>query len=313
MRKRCLEMVYELAKCDDRVIFLGSDLSPGLLQEMKKAMPDRYYMEGISEANIFGMAAGLALDGFIPFVNTIATFITRRGLEQIAIDTCLHNLPVRFIGNGGGFVYAPLGPTHQAIEDIATMRALPNMCVVCPCDANEMERFMSASLSWDGPIYIRLGKGGEKIVSSSTHEFTIGKAIELISCQTEKPFVSILSNGILAKRAIDAAKFLKNENVACKVIHHHTVKPIDEENIIKTVRESALIVTMEEHLLAGGFGSAVLEVIADKTPKPSAQIIRFGIPDQFARNYGSQDELLDFYGLNAKNVADNILKKMREC
>ena len=135
-------MVYELAQIDDRVIFMGSDLSPGLLGQMQDEYPDRYFMEGISEANVFGMSAGLAMEGYLPYVNTIATFITRRSYEQIAVDLCLHNLPVRLIGNGGGFVYAPLGPTHQAIEDIAAMRCLPNMTVVAVCDANEMERFM---------------------------------------------------------------------------------------------------------------------------------------------------------------------------
>ena len=180
MRKRSLDMVYELAKRDDRVLFIGSDLSPGLLGEMKKAYPDRYFMEGIAEANIIGMSAGLAMEGFIPYVNTIATFITRRCYEQVAVDLCLHDLPVRLIGNGGGYVYAPLGPTHQAIEDIAIMRALPNMAVTAVCDADEMTRLMNASLAWPHPIYIRLGKGGEPIISNNERGFAIGKAIDMI-------------------------------------------------------------------------------------------------------------------------------------
>ena len=148
MRKTCLNMVYELAKRDERVVFIGSDLSPGLLAEMKQEMPERYYMEGITEANVIGMAAGLAMEGYIPYVNTIATFITRRCYEQVAVDLCLHDLPVRLIGNGGGLVYAPLGPTHLAIEDIAIMRALPNMTVIAVCDAEEMMRCMECTLDW---------------------------------------------------------------------------------------------------------------------------------------------------------------------
>src|SRR6201986_4483313 len=140
MRETCINMVYELAKQDERVVFIGSDLSPGLLKEMKEEFPDRYYMEGVTEANIIGMAAGLAMEGYIPYVNTIATFITRRCYEQVAVDVCMHNLPIRLIGNGGGLVYAPLGPTHLAIEDIAIMRALPNMTVVAVCAAGEMKR-----------------------------------------------------------------------------------------------------------------------------------------------------------------------------
>ena len=146
MRNTCLDMVYELAKGDRRTVFIGSYLSPGLLAGMKREMPERYYMEGVTEANIIGMAAGLAMEGYIPYVNTIATFITRRCYEQVAIDLCLHNLPVRLIGNGGGLVYAPLGPTHLAIEDIAIMRALPNMTVIAVCDAAEMKRMMECSL-----------------------------------------------------------------------------------------------------------------------------------------------------------------------
>src|SRR5580693_2234980 len=177
MRQTCLNMVYDLAKRDKRVLFIGSDLSPGLLGDMKKEMPERYYMEGIAEANVIGMAAGLAMDGFIPYVNTIATFITRRCYEQVAVDLCLHDLPVRLIGNGGGLVYAPLGPTHLAIEDIAIMRALPNMTVVAVCDAEEMTAFMQCSLDWPHPIYIRLAKGGDPIVSRREDGFAIGKAI----------------------------------------------------------------------------------------------------------------------------------------
>ena len=125
MRQTCLNMVHDLAKRDERVVFVGSDLSPGLLADMKREMPDRWYMEGITEQNLIGMSAGFAKEGYIPYANTIATFITRRCYEQVAVDLCLHDLPVRLIANGGGLVYAPLGPTHLAIEDIAIMRALP--------------------------------------------------------------------------------------------------------------------------------------------------------------------------------------------
>src|SRR5436305_11063769 len=177
MRATCQDMVYELARHDERVVFIGSDLSPDLLAGMQRDMPDRHYMEGITEANVVGMAAGLAMEGFVPYVNTIATFITRRCYEQVAVDLCLHNVPVRLIGNGGGLVYAPLGPTHLAIDDIAIMRALPNMTVVAVCDAPEMTRFMRQSVDWPLPIYIRLAKGGDPVVSRDEHGFEIGKAI----------------------------------------------------------------------------------------------------------------------------------------
>src|SRR5580698_829411 len=178
MRQTCLNMVYDLAKRDKRVLFIGSDLSPGLLGDMKKEMPERWYMEGITEANVIGMAAGFAMEGYIPYVNTIATFITRRCYEQVAVDLCLHQLPVRLIGNGGGVVYAPLGPTHLAIEDMAILRALPNMTVVAPSDAQEMRHVIPATLDIRGPVYIRLGKGGDPVIATKGEAFAIGTAIE---------------------------------------------------------------------------------------------------------------------------------------
>src|SRR5215218_8491609 len=189
MRKTCLDWVYKLAKQDPRVVFVGCDLSPGRLDEMRREMPERWYMEGVAEQNVVGMAAGMALEGFIPYANTIATFFTRRSFEQVAIDCCLHNLPVRLISNGGGLVYAPLGPTHLAIEDIAIMRALPNMAVVAVCDAEEMKRFMDQSLNWPGPIYIRLAKGGDPIVSRPENGFTIGRAITMRRSTERHPIV----------------------------------------------------------------------------------------------------------------------------
>jgi len=196
MRKRSLDMVHALARRDERVVFIGSDLSPNLLGEMKKEYPSRYYMEGITEANVIGMAAGMAMDGFIPYVNTIATFITRRCYEQVAVDLCLHDLPVRLIGNGGGYVYAPLGPTHQAIEDIAIMRALPHMTVTAVCDAEEMTRLMNASLDWPHPIYIRLGKGGDPVISKPERGFAIGKAIDMIEAEQGASDVLFVTTGV---------------------------------------------------------------------------------------------------------------------
>src|ERR1700720_3635605 len=174
MRPACINKVFDLAKRDPRVVYIGSDLSLDLTQRMRKEMPGRAFMEGVSEAHVIGMAAGLAMEGFIPFVHTIATFITRRCYEQVAVDLCLHNLPVRLIGNGGGLVYAPLGPTHLAIEDISIFRALPNMTIVAVADAEEMKRFMPQTVDYEGPIYIRLAKGYDPVVTNDTVPFRIG-------------------------------------------------------------------------------------------------------------------------------------------
>ena len=177
MRQTCLNMIYELAKDDERILFIGSDLGVGTLDQFREEMPNRFFMEGVSEANLIGVAAGLALEGKIPYVNTISTFITRRCFEQVVLDLCLHNTKVRLIGNGGGLVYAPLGPTHEAIEDIAILRAIPNMTILAPADADEMRRLMPLTVDYPGPIYVRLAKGYDPIVTTETKSFEIGKGV----------------------------------------------------------------------------------------------------------------------------------------
>src|SRR5437773_5698461 len=179
MRKASLDMVYELARRDERIFFIGSDLGIGTLKQFKAQMPERFLMEGVSEANVVGVAAGLALEGKIVYVNTIATFLTRRCFEQVALDLCLHKANVRLIANGGGVVYAPLGPTHEAIDDFAIFRVLPGMTIIAVADAEEMRRMMPATVDHLGPIYIRLGKGGDPIVTNDRVPFEIGKAIPM--------------------------------------------------------------------------------------------------------------------------------------
>ena len=212
MRATCLNMVHALAKRDPRVLYIGSDPGAGTLNAMKAEFPERFFIEGISEANVIGMAAGLAMEGYVPYVNTIATFLTRRCYDQIAIDLCLHKLPVRLAANGGGVVYAPLGPTHQAIEDIAIMRALPDMTVVAVSDAEEMKRFMDQSLDWPGPIYIRFGKGNDPVVSRPENGFSIGKAILM----REPGDALIVSTGVMTSRALAAAEALDGDGIGCE-------------------------------------------------------------------------------------------------
>ena len=177
MRQTCLKTVFELAKKNKKVLFVGSDLGPGVLDDFKKKYPKRFLMEGVAEQSIIGLAAGLAFENFRPYVNTIATFITRRCFEQVLVDLCLHNLPVTLIGNGGGLVYAPLGPTHQSIEDISIMRPLPNLTIISPSDAYEMRELMRDSLNLKGPLYVRIARGGEKIIHGKKDKIKIGKGL----------------------------------------------------------------------------------------------------------------------------------------
>ncbi len=307
MRGACMEMVHELARRDPRVVYVGSDLGAGTLDAMKEEFPERFFMEGVSEANLIGMAAGLAMEGFIPYVHTISTFITRRAFEQVAVDVCLHDLPVRLIGNGGGLVYAPLGPTHMAVEDIAAMRSLPGMTVVAPVDAEEMRRFMPQTLDRPGPIYIRLAKGYDDVVSRESDGFEIGRAITL----REPGEVLFVTTGVMAQRALAAAEMLKEGGIACGVLHMHTVKPLDADTLLQLAGKVKLVVTVEEHTLIGGFSGAVVELFADhEWSVPPPRLKRLGLPDRFLSDYGSQDFLLERCGLDPEAIAATVRKAL---
>ncbi|HWX22491.1 MAG TPA: transketolase C-terminal domain-containing protein [Candidatus Binatia bacterium] len=302
MRKTCLDMVYELARRDKRIFFIGSDLGIGTLKQFKAEMPDRFLMEGVSEANVVGMAAGLALEGKIVYVNTIATFLTRRCFEQVALDLCLHKANVRLIANGGGVVYAPLGPTHEAIEDIAIFRALPRMTVIAVADAEEMKRMMPQTVEHPGPIYIRLGKGGEPIVTNDRVPFKIGKAIPM----KEGGEALIVSTGIMLKAALDAASALAAAGIGAAVLHVPTVKPFDQETFLELARPVPVIVSIEEHSVIGGLGSTVAEVLAETDFDMPKRFRRIGLPDVFPDQYGSQATLLKRYDVTAEQIVSVV-------
>ena len=308
MRKTSLNCINELAKQDERVLFIGSDLGTGVLEEMKRAMPERFFMEGVSEQHIIGMAAGLAMEGFIPFVNTIATFLTRRCFEQIVVDLCLHDFPVRLVANGGGAVYAPLGPTHLAVEDISIMRALPNMTVVAPCDASEMQRMMMRTLEWPHPMYIRLAKGGDQIVSKDENGFDLGKAI-LMRRPGDGLFIT---TGVMTQLALLACEDLALEGVNCGVLHMHTVKPLDNDALSEYIPLVEGIVTVEEHNRIGGLGSAILEFCSDEMPEHTSKIRRIGIPDHFAEQYGSQNSLLSHWGITTNSLVKSMINLLSQ-
>jgi transketolase len=306
MRKTALECVHRLAQHDKRVLFIGSDLGHGVLEKMKNELPDQFFMEGVSEQYIIGMAAGLAMEGLIPYVNTIATFLTRRCYEQVAVDLCMHDLPVRLIANGGGGVYAPLGPTHLAVEDIAIMRALPNMAVVAPCDADEMNRLMMSTLEWPHPIYIRLARGGDPIVSKDDLGFELGKSIKM-KTGADGLFVT---TGVMTQLALETADILKAKGVDIGVLHVHTIKPFDASGVISAIENVKAVVTVEEHIVNGGLGSAVLESCSELRPELLPKISRIGIPDKFATEYGSQNSLLKHWGITADNLVAAMMKKL---
>ncbi|MCP4036521.1 MAG: transketolase [bacterium] len=302
MRKTCLEMVHELARGDERIVFIGSDLGHGTLAEFERELPDRFYMEGISEMNVVGMAAGLAMEGRVPYVNTIATFLTRRCYEQVAMDVCHANLPVRLIGNGGGLVYAPLGPTHEATEDIAIMRALPNMTIVAPADAEEMRQFMRVSVDHQGPIYIRLAKGYDPVVTNPRAPFEIGKAVSM----REGNAALLVTTGISLRICLEAVELLAASGIDAGILHMPTVKPLDTETLADRIARVPAVVSVEEHSIIGGLGSATAELIAEAGFATPKQFRRVAIPDAFPSRYGSQASQLDQFDITAKHVAQTV-------
>lgn len=298
MRKQSLECIYELAKKDSRIVYIGSDVGAETLEQFRKEMPDRFFMEGISEAHIIGMAAGLAKSGYIPYVNTIATFLTRRCYEQIVIDVCLQNLPVKLIANGGGLVYAPLGPTHMAVDDIGLMRLLPNMHIIAPCDAHEMQQYMMKTIDMPGPVYMRVAKGDEPTISAEKNHLwkKPGEAL-------------IITTGVMIHQALKAIDLLHEKDIDCGLLHLPIIKPLDKALILKNIQNVALIVTLEEHMKAGGFGSSILEILSDNLhPADLPKILRLGLPDQFVELYGSQQALFKHYQLDPVGISQQVLR-----
>ena len=301
MRQTALKSVHALAQRDKRVLFIGSDLGAGVLKEMKAEAPDQFLMEGIAEQHVIGMSAGLAMEGFVPYVNTIATFLTRRCYEQLAVDVCLHNLPVRLLASGGGAVYAPLGPTHIALDDFALLRVLPNMTIAAPCDADEMVRLMQESFDLPGPLYIRFAKGGDKIISCEKRGFAIGRGIVM----RDVGDVLFVATGVATTAALEAAEHLQRSGVKAGVLHVHTVKPLDVDALCDLAGQARFIVTVEEHSRIGGLGSAVLESLSDRGFTLS--VLRLGFEDRFVEGYGSQAHLLEKAGLDGPAIAQKAL------
>ncbi len=306
MRKTSLDTVYEIAKKNKKVIFLGSDLGFKTLDDMRVRLPKNFLMEGICEQNLIGMSAGLAMEGYIPYINTIGTFLTRRCYEQIFLDICLHNLPVRLIGNGGGLVYAPLGPTHLSVEDFAILRPIPNMTIISPCDAIEMKKIMLQTELFPGPIYIRVARGGDKIITSKETNVKIGKAVELI-----KPIEAVfITTGTTTQIALDAINLLNSNNSKIGLVHLHTVKPLDTTYLKNLFNSTKLAVIVEEHSVVGGLGSAILEFINDYRIE-NVRIKRIGIPDKFVEKYGTQETLLKYLKIDRDNLIEEMKKLLK--
>jgi len=302
MRNAFADELTKLGNEDPRVVMLSGDIGNRLFDKFKDKHPSRFFNCGVAEANMMGVAAGMAMNGLRPVAYTITPFVTTRCLEQIRTDVCYHEAPVTIVAVGAGMAYAGLGPTHHACEDISFLRSIPNMVVICPADAHEVRGALRAAMKQDRPVYIRMGKKGEPVVHPGpVTDFAIGKAITIAQGED----VCLLSTGNMLPEAIEAAHLLKEKGISAEVVSFHTVKPLDEACLRDAFGRFKLVATVEEHSLIGGFGAAVSEWLAD-TDTARGKFIRFGTPDAFFKKSGEQEYAREMLGLSAHQIADKI-------
>lgn len=290
------ETLKELGAKIPEIVVLDADLSASTKTAVfAKAFPDRFFDTGIAEGNMMSVAAGLAASGKIPFASTFAVFGAGRAYEQIRNSICYPNLNVKVAVTHAGLTVGEDGATHQMLEDIALMRALPNMTVVVPADAAETAQVIRWAASYQGPVYIRMGRAKVEDVISPDAEFVPGKSTTL----ADGSDVTIMACGIMTQQALQAAKTLAEEGISARVINMSSIKPIDEEAIVKAAKETGAIVTCEEHTVMGGLGSAVAEVVVRQCPVPMAMV---GTEDVFGQS-GKASEVLKVYGLTPEHIA----------
>jgi len=287
----------EAGKANENVVVLCADLTESTRAEwFQKEFPDRFIEMGVAEQNMATVAAGMALAGKIPFMASYAAFNPGRNYEQIRTTIALNQVPVKVCGMHAGVSVGPDGATHQMLEDIGLMRMLPNMTVIAPCDAEEARKAVVAAAKTDGPVYLRFGRAATPVFTNPDTAFEIGKALML--WDAEAPKVAIISTGSLSYTALVAAKALAEEGIESVVLHVATIKPLDEKAVLEVAQRAGRVVTIEEHQVMGGFGSAIAEFLAEHHPMP---VVRLGIKDQFGQS-GTPEELLAHYGLDAEHV-----------
>lgn len=306
MRTAFIKTLENLAAKNKNIWLLTGDLGFSVFENFFNSFPTRYLNMGVSEQNMVGVAAGLGLTGKTVFVYSIAPFATLRVLEQVRNDICMQNANVKIVGVGEGFSYGQLGPTHHSIEDVAVMRALPNMTVVSPGDPWEVEKATEAISSIITPAYLRLGKKGEPLLHGKKTKFKLGKGIVM----EEGNDLTIISYGSILETAVSVIKDLRKNGKGPRLISMHTVKPLDEKLIIESVLKTRAIFTIEEHSVIGGVGEAVSRIILENGL--DCKFYAFGVHDKFTKLAGSQDYLRSVNGLSARKIVKVINKKLSE-
>ena len=302
MRTAFIRELEALAEKDDRITLVVGDLGFGVVETFAQRFPKQFTNAGVAEQNMTGIAAGMALSGKVPYTYSIGNFPTLRCLEQIRNDICYHQANVRVVAVGGGFVYGALGSSHHATEDIAIMRALPNMTVIAPGDPVESAAATRATVDWPGPCYIRLGRAGETVVHKSAIDFQIGKAIQV----TEGEDLTLISTGGFLESTVAIAETLRSRGISTRVLSMHTVKPLDTEAVLSAARETRLVATLEEHSVIGGLGGAVAETIAEAKGIKAA-FTRIGLASEFAPVAGDQTYLREVCGLSDETITEKLI------
>ena len=310
MRDTFVKTLIEEAKKDKNIELVTGDLGFGVLKPYFEQLPNQFTNAGIAEQNMTGVAAGMALCGKTVFTYSIGNFPTLRCIEQIRNDCAYPHANVKIVCVGGGFVYGSLGMSHQATEDIAILRALPEVTVVCPGDLVEAAEATKAIAHTPGTVYLRLGRGGEKRVHNKIDNFQIGKAIKIREAKADcNKKVALFSTGAILDEATEAAGILEKEGIGVEEYSFHTVKPIDKDVILDCANRSDYIVTVEEHNVIGGFASAVSEVITDSDENVS--LIKIGLNDEYCSKVGNQKYLRAQYGMTAQDIVKKVKETVR--
>ncbi len=307
MRDAFAKEITELAGKDTRLILLMGDIGNHLFDRYKELYPDRFYNCGVAEANMIGVAAGLAASSFHPVCYTITPFATTRCLEQIRVDLCYHHVPVIVVGTGSGLSYASLGATHHSCEDIAMLRVLPGIKVLCPGDPMEVRGCLRAAVQESGPVYMRIGKKGEPVVYQQVPHVVIGKCI-VVKRGTS---VCLLNSGHTLPVALETAAKLESLGISTEVASVHTVKPLDQDYLRDAFGRFQVVATLEEHSVLGGLGGSVAEWLSEQDII-KARFIRVGTPDEFVHVAGNQAYARNSCGLTSENIASKIVERVRQ-
>ncbi|OGP10498.1 MAG: transketolase [Deltaproteobacteria bacterium RIFCSPLOWO2_12_FULL_43_16] len=299
------ETLAQLGESYKDIVVLDADLSGSTKTGVfAKKFPERFFNMGVSEADMMGTAAGLSTCGKIPFASTFAIFASGRAWEQVRQSIAYPKLNVKIVASHSGITVGEDGGSHQAIEDIALMRVIPNMTVIAPCDGIETRSVIQEIVKYNGPVYVRVARGKSPVVLPEDYKFTIGKGVVL----RDGKDAAIIANGLMVSHALEAAEMLKKEGLHIRVINMSTIKPIDRDLIIKAAKETRAIVTAEEHSIIGGLGEAVAGAVAEECPVPVKKV---GIQDKFGQS-GLAEELLAHYGLMPKDIAEAVKEAIKK-